>query len=199
VSSYVLEGIVSMMESRTIYFEDPGSQNTEDVLGIARDRAKELGIPTILIASKTGDTAIKALEVLKGLKLMFIGDSTGFKEPDVQTLTDEKRKIVEGHGGIYLNTTHTFAGINRALKLKMNTYGPEAIIANTLRIFGQGVKVACEIAMMAADNGLVRTDEDVICIAGTRKGADTAVVLKPVHTHHFFDLKIKEILCKPHF
>jgi hypothetical protein len=73
------------------------------------------------------------------------------------------------------------------------------IIADTLRIFGQGMKVVCEISMMAADSGLVRTDEDVIAIAGSSRGADTAVVLNPVNTHNFFDLKIREILCKPHF
>ena len=76
------------------------------------------------------------------------------------------------------------------------------IIADTLRIFGHGMKVACEITMMAADGGLVRTDEDVIAIAGTGgegRGADTAIVLKPVNSHDFFDLKVKEILCKPRF
>lgn len=28
--------------------------------------------------------------------------------------------------------------------------------------FGQGTKVACEITLMAADAGLVRTDEDIV-------------------------------------
>jgi len=41
--------------------------------------------------------------------------------------------------------------------------------------------------------------KDVICVAGSGRGADTAVVLSPVNTNDFFDLKIKEILCKPHF
>jgi len=45
----------------------------------------------------------------------------------------------------------------------------------------------------------VRTDEDVIAIAGSDQGADTAVVLRPVNYGDFFDLKVKEILCKPHF
>ncbi len=39
----------------------------------------------------------------------------------------------------------------------------------------------------------------VIAIAGSKGGADTAIVLKPVNLHRFFDLKVKEILCKPHF
>jgi len=67
----------------------------------------------------------------------------------------------------------------------------------TLRILGNGMKVVSEIAMAAADAGLVRTDEEVISIGGTGRGADTAVVLKPVNVHNFFDLRIKEILCKP--
>ncbi len=50
---------------------------------------------------------------------------------------------------------------------------------------------------MAADAGLVRTDEDIIAIAGTRSGADTAIVVRPVNSQDFFDLKVKEILCKP--
>jgi hypothetical protein len=64
---------------------------------------------------------------------------------------------------------------------------------------GEGMKVTLEIAMMAADAGLVRTDEEVIAIAGTAKGADTAVVLNPVNSHNFFNMRVKEILCKPRF
>jgi hypothetical protein len=72
------------------------------------------------------------------------------------------------------------------------------VIANTLRVLGQGMKVVCEIALMAADAGLVRTDEDIIVISGSGRGADTVVVLKPVTSTDFFDLKVQEILCKPH-
>jgi len=82
---------------------------------------------------------------------------------------------------------------------KLGTSAIGEIMANTLYIFGQGMKVACEIVMMAADSGLVRTDEDVISVAGTNGGSDTALVLKPVNTGRFFDLRVKEILCKPHF
>ena len=53
--------------------------------------------------------------------------------------------------------------------------------------------------MMAADAGLVRTDENVISVGGTSRGSDTALVLTPVTSQNFFDLRIKEILCKPHF
>ena len=85
------------------------------------------------------------------------------------------------------------------MRTRFDTYGTGDIIASSLRIFGPGMKVACEITMMAADSGLVHTEENVIAIAGTHQGANTAIVLKPVNTHRFFELKVREILCKPHF
>ena len=187
------------MESKTVYFEKAGSENTEQVLRIAKQRAEELGIKTILVASTRGDTAVKAVEVLKGLRVVAIGHSTGWREPNTQEFTEESRKIVESRGGIVITATHALAGVSRALRNKTNTSAIGDIIADVLRIFGQGMKVVCEIAVMAADSGLVRTDEDIIAIAGTHRGADTAVVLTPVTSQNFFDLKVKEIICKPHF
>jgi hypothetical protein len=187
------------MESKTVYFDNPGSENTEAVLRIARQRAEELGIKTIVVASTRGDTAVRAMDAFKGLKVIIVSHATGFREPNIQEFTKENRKIVESKGGAILTTTHTFRGVSRALRNKFNTAAIGDIIANTLYIFGQGIKVACEISLMAADAGLVRTDEDVIAIAGTSRGADTAIVLTPVNSHDFFDLRVKEILCKPRF
>ena len=187
------------MELRTVYFENPGSENTEKVLHTAKQRARELGIKTILVASTTGDTAVRAMDVLQGLRVIAASHYTGMRAPDTQEFTEENRKIVESKGGVVFTTTHAFSGLSAAMRKQFNTYVIGDIVANTLRIFGQGMKVICEIAVMAADGGLVRTDEDIIVIAGTSRGADTAVVLKPVNSHNFFDLKVKEILCKPHF
>lgn len=187
------------MELKTVYFKNPGRENTEQVLRIARQRAEELGIKTILVASTRGDTAVKAMETFSGFRVIAVSHSTGTRSPNIQEFTDENKKIVEAKGGIVLTTTHAFGGISRAMREKFNTFVIGDIVANTLRIFGEGMKVVCEITMMAADSGLVRTDEDIIAIAGTGRGADTAVVLSPVNSHNFFDLKVKEILCKPHF
>lgn len=187
------------MDGKIVYFEKTGPENTEVVLRIAKQRAEELGIKTILVASTTGSVAVKAVEVLKGLRLIFVSHSTGFSEPNVQRFTEENRKIVEDNGGIILTTTHVFAGLSRALRNKTNTVAIGDLVAETLRIFGHGTKVACEISMMAADAGLVRSDENIISVGGTSKGSDTALVLTPVTSQNFFELKIKEILCKPHF
>jgi len=187
------------MELKTVYFENPGGENTEEVLRIAKQRAEELGIKTILVASTRGDTAVRATEVFNKSRVIVVSHVTGMREPDTHEFTEENRKIVEGKGGTILTATHAFGGLSRAMRKKYNMYVLGEVIADTLRIFGQGMKVVCEIAMMVADSGLVRTDEDVIAIAGSSRGADTAVVMKPVNTHDFFDLKIREILCKPHF
>jgi len=187
------------MESKIVYFDRPGQQNTEEVFRIAIKRAKELGIKTLLVASTRGETAVKAVEAFSGFRVICVSHSHGFRQADTQTFTEENRKIVESKGGIILTATHIFAGISRAVRDTFNTYIIGDIVASTLRVLGEGMKVVCEIAMMAADAGLVRTDEEVIAIAGTGKGSDTAVVLTPVNSQNFFDLKVKEILCKPRF
>ncbi|MFC1907804.1 pyruvate kinase alpha/beta domain-containing protein [Chloroflexota bacterium] len=187
------------MELRTVYFEKPGRENTDKVFQIAKQRAQELGIKDILVASTTGDTAVKAMDALQGLRVITITHVAGLRSPDTQEFTEENRKIVEGKSGIVFTSTHAFGGLSRAMRRKFHTYVTGDIVANTLRIFGEGMKVVCEIALMVVDGGLVHTEEDIIAIAGTSKGADTAVVLSPVNSGNFFDLRIKEILCKPRF
>jgi len=130
------------MESKTVYFENPGSENTEAVLRIAKRRAEELGIKTILVASTTGDTAVKAMEAFSGLRVIAVSHATGMREPDTQEFTEENRKIVESKGGTILTTTHAFAGVSRAMKDAFNTQVIGDIIANTLRVLGHGMKVA---------------------------------------------------------
>lgn len=186
-----------MIEAKTVYFEKPGGDNTEAALNLAKQRADALGIKTVVIASTRGNTAVRAMDVFKNMKVIVVGWSTGFREPNVQPFTEENRKIVLSKGGTVLTATHVFAGLSRATLTKHNTPGTGDLIADVLRIFGMGTKVSCEISMMAADAGLVRTDEEIIAVGGTGRGADTALVLNPVNAQNFFDLKIKEVVCKP--
>jgi hypothetical protein len=188
-----------MMKSTIVYFDKPGAQNTEEVLRIARARAKKLDIKTVVVATAIGNTGVRATEVFKGMKVVAVTLPSGFKKPDGQLLTKENRKKIIANGGLILTTTPFLDGVSGAMKKKFNTSITEVVITNTLYLMGQGLKVIIEISVMAADAGLVGTEEDIICIAGTAGGADYAVVLKPVHSGDFFDLRIKEILCKPHF
>jgi hypothetical protein len=182
-----------------VYFEKPGSGNTERTLQIAKARAEELGIRTILAATTSGATGVRAAEEFRGFNVVVVTHSTGFKQPNVQELTEENRRAIEAVGAKILTCQHAFGGVGRAVRKKWGTYELEEIIAYTLRIFGEGMKVACEITLMAADAGLVRTDEPVIAMAGTGRGVDTALVLRPANAQTFFEMRIMEILCKPRF
>lgn len=185
------------VSSSTIYFANRGEMNSARTIELARERASKLGIRTILVASTSGGTGAIAAKMLEGFDVIVISHSTGFRKPDVQELTEENRKvIVDNHARIFTGA-HIFGGINRAIRLKYETYQVDEIIANTLRIFGQGMKVAFEIAMMAADAGLVRTDTPVVCITGTNVGADTAIALLPSHAQTFFDVGVIEVICMP--
>jgi len=186
-----------MMEIQSVYFPEPGSANTEKTLEIARKRAEQLGIKTIVVASTSGETGVKAVKVFANYKVVVVTHAAGFPAPDVQELTEQNRAKILEKGGTILTATHAFGGVGRAVRRRFHTYQVDEIIAQTLRVFGQGAKVACEIALMAADAGLIRTDEEVVSIGGTASGADTALVIKPAHTHDFFELKVREVLCKP--
>ena len=182
----------------TIYFERAGPGNTEQTLEIARRRAEALGIHRIVVATTRGETAVRANQVFPAYELDAVTHSSGFREPNTQELTDENQHLLEQAGVRILTATHALGGAGRGVRKKLDTYQVDEIIAYTLRMFGEGIKVVVEIALMAADAGLVRTGEQVIVIAGTGRGADTAVVLRPANTQRLFDLRIQEVLCKPH-
>ncbi|MFC1958952.1 pyruvate kinase alpha/beta domain-containing protein [Chloroflexota bacterium] len=186
-----------MMEAKITYFDTPGKENTDAVMKIVKTRAQELGIKTVVVASYRGYTAEKAVRTLEDMKIVVIA---GFSHPTPQNLEETfaqgDENLIKSKATI-LVATHFFSGMSRAMRKKYNSPSPEDIAAQALKIISIGIKVGIECAIMAADAGLVGTDEDIIAIAGTRGGADTAIVTRPVNSQDFFDLKVKEILCKP--
>lgn len=71
-------------------------------------------------------------------------------------------------------------------------------MGDVLRIFSQGVQVCVEIAMMAADGSLLRCDRMCVAIAGTGRGADAAIIAAPASSAELEEMRVHEILCKPH-
>lgn len=180
------------------YFYGAGKKNTAAVMEAAAARAGELGTGKVLVATCSGRSAMEAVKVFdRSVKIIAVTHVTGFVRPDFQELSASSRKKLEKLGVAVLTCQHAFGGVGRGIRRKLSTYQVDEIMAYTLRMFGQGTKVAIELALMAADAGLVRTDEDVISMGGTEEGVDTALVIRPANSSSVFDLRIREIICKP--
>ena len=177
------------------FFQKPGSENTDRTITLACERAQEFGISTIVVASNSGQTAERCIG--KGVEIVCVTHHVGFAGPGIDEMETEKREFLKSQGVKILTSTHLFAGIDRALRIQAGGLYPAEIVAHTLRMFGQGVKTGIECSVMALDAGLIKFGERVIAIAGTGRGADTATVLTPNHSNHFFATKIHEIICKP--
>ena len=188
---------MSEVTTYSVYFKQMGDENTERTLEMAHARAKALQIKDVIVASTSGKTGATVVELMKGLNITVVTHAAGFKGPNTQELESGYKTRIEVGGGKVLTTTHAFGGVNRGIRKKWGTYQVNEVIAQTLRMFSEGVKVAVEIAVMAADAGLVRTDKPTMCIGGTGKGADTAVILTPANAQNFFDLMILEVVCMP--
>lgn len=184
------------MEKTITYFEHRGKANTSKVLELARARAQELGITQVVVPSTGGATGEKAVDALAGLDVVIVTHSTGYGGPGSQEMPEAVRSGIEAKGARVLTTTHAFGGVGRSVRKKFDTWQVEEIIAQTLKRFGEGTKVAIEVSLMAADAGLVSAGEIVAC-GGSGHGLDTALVLKPTHAQTFFDLEVLEVICRP--
>jgi uncharacterized protein len=130
-------------------------------------------------------------------KLIVVSHVAGFESPDSAEMSPEVKAELEAAGAIVVTAAHSLGGIGRAARIKFGTYGTDELIAHALRLFGEGTKVAIEVAMMAADAGAVSTQQRLISIGGSTSGADAALIMQPANTHRFFDIRVDEILCKP--
>jgi len=178
-----------------MHWERKGEVNTKATAELAIKRARELNIRHIVVASNSGSTVEHFLD--KGLEVVCVTHHVGFMAPGEDEMPSQVRQRLLDKGVRVLTTTHLLAGVDRALRNKFGGVYPAEIIASALRMLGQGVKVCAEIACMALDAGLVPYGEEIIAVAGTGTGADTAVVIVPEHSNNFLGTKIKEIICKP--
>lgn len=179
----------------SIYWENPGIENTERTIELALKKVQELGIEHVVVASSTGMTVKKIIGLVPNIVCVTL--HYGFTYPGENKMQDKTRRLLEESGVKLLSGTHLLAGIDRALRNKYGGIYPAEIVAATLRMFGQGIKVCVEITSMALDAGFIPYGKDVVSVAGTGAGADSACVINPQHSNNFFDNKIKEIICKP--
>lgn len=173
------------------YFEETGPANTAAVLELVKQRAAEAGIKSVVLASTRGTTAREASRAFAGtdIRLVVIPHQYGFREEVEFDLALVPELEAVGHR-VHWATMLFHTG---------DLYGTSAptAIANMLRTFGQGMKVCLEILLMAADGGLVERGERVIAVAGTGRGADTAILATASTSNRLKEVRVHEILCKP--
>jgi hypothetical protein len=179
-----------------MYYDKPGRENTEQTLKLAYERGKALGLDEVVVASSKGETAYQALEIFNAFKVTVVTYHSGFKEPFKNVLAEEVRTDLQNKAFRIISGSHALSGIERSVAQKHSGIYPVLLIADTFRLLGQGTKVAVEIAVMAADAGAL-SGNDIISVGGTGRGADTALVVKPAHQNNFFDLRVREVICKP--
>ena len=185
------------MDQHIRYWDKPGKANTGATIRAALKRAQELGITHFVIASCTGFTVKQVLQKTKKMKIIMITHQAGFSHPGKCELQKKVADKLKQQGVVIYTGTHFFGGMGRAVRMKFGGLEIDELVANTLRIFGQGVKVAIEIAVMALDAGLLPFGEEIISLGGHGQGADTAIICVPSHGKDFFSFQVREIICKP--
>jgi hypothetical protein len=178
-----------------MYWDKIGVECTNDTVNLAIQTAKLRNIKYVVVASNTGSTA--ELFANQELEVVCVTHANGVKNPGENEMAAEDRSKLEAQNIKVLTTTHVLSGAERALSSKFGGIYPAEIMAGTLRMFGQGVKVAVEIATMALDAGLIPYGENIIAVGGTGRGADSALILKPAHAKDLLNTRIVEIICKP--
>jgi len=175
---------MSKLERLTTYFSKPGPENTEEVISAVSKRLEEGDIKVAVVASTTGRTGVKFAEALKGkAKVVAISH-----EKMDQKLKEEITRL----GGIAVDQTH----------LPLHQRGMDKV-RNAFYSLGQGFKVAVEVILIATDKAVIKPYEDVIGVAGSGEGCDTAIVARSTTTKEMFSedplkkLEVREIIAMP--
>lgn len=178
-----------------VVFQNPGEQNTEQTIQLAIEAARKNGIKHIVAASYRGFVADNIAKYADEFNIVIVAQVDGYMP--VNPMEEEHLKALKEKGLQVLFSTHVLSGAERGISKKFGGVYPVEIIANSLRMLGQGTKVCVEISTMALDSRFIPQNEQIIAIAGTGRGADTAIIMTPAHAAQIFDTKIDEIICKP--
>jgi hypothetical protein len=191
-----------MIRRDIVYFEKAGGQNTEDTIRLALARAKELDIGYVVVASTSGETGVKVAKAFAGtgVKVVVVAHHVGFEKPGVRELEEQYVRQLNETGATIVEATHALSGVERSITRKIGGASRVEAIAEALRsVISVGTKVCVECTLMAADGGKIPVDgkTEVLALAGSYPGCDTACVMRPAHSNNFFDLHVLEIVCMP--
>jgi len=188
------------------YFEEPGEQNTEYVMEAVSKMVDKGGISKVIVASTSGGTALKFARSLQGKVELFCVAEAPFRREWNESwpcLDAENWEALKKLGATVISNVPYVFHDSVVEGARWNTAAPERLVKETLYCFGQGLKVAVEVALIAVSCGFVPPFEDVIAVGGSGRGADTAIALRGTYPASMFDkdprkrLEIREIIAMP--
>jgi len=190
------------------YFNVCGQINTEKTLRLAIQRAHELNIKKLVVASETGLSALKAADMLRdsGINLIVVTSAAGTKihntvigDLKIGIPDKEIRNQLEKSGAKIVRATDPLYNIGAALEEK-GVPTLATLIRFCLKMISSGTAVCVTATLMATDNGVLKEGEEVVAVAGSWIGLDTAVVARATNSINLLKagaMQIREIICKP--
>ncbi|NIV33374.1 MAG: hypothetical protein GWN58_29185, partial [Anaerolineae bacterium] len=151
------------MELKTLVFERAGEHNTDATLQLVKDRALALGVKQVVVASSHGHTARRAHALLAPAGIQIIAVSICHSwESEGWVMAAETKAELAGMGVTVHTGIHALGdGVGSAFSDKFGGRVPQEIVRDTLYRFSQGMKVAVECALMAADAGLLDMGQEI--------------------------------------
>jgi len=190
------------------YFNVCGQINTEKTLKLAIKRANELNIKKLVVASETGLSALKVVDMLKGsgINLIVVTSAAGTKVEntvigDLRIGIPDKEiwNQLERGGAKIVRATDPLYNVGAALEHR-GVPTLATLVRMCLRTISSGTAVCVTVVLMATDNGGLTEGEEVVAVAGSWVGLDTALVVRAANSVNLFKagaMQIKEIICKP--
>lgn len=183
-----------------VLFEKMGKVNTLAALRIAVEKAIEMDTD-IVIASATGESALELIEMAAGMdfngKIVVVRTASTADSKGANDMSKECKAKIEELGARVVTAAHALSAGERGISSTYKGQYPLELMADTLRMFGQGTKVCVECSVMALDADEIEFNKPIVAAAGTDCGIDTAVVITPSYASTILRTAIHEMLCKP--
>jgi uncharacterized protein len=211
-------------------FETPGPVNTDEVIEVVK--AVSSKYKHIVIASITGDCAVKTAESIADKEVICVTCPQGMSwevnkmhegpfatipelvqirsawtqhgltrvpmeitQANKQKLDNLKVRIVQG--------TIPFFGPSFSIRVHLHHLTGLDLMAKTLELISTGTLVCLECVLMSVDAGVIPEGQEVLALAGTERGLDTAWVIRSSASANLFHptkgVRFVELLAKPAF
>ncbi len=204
---------------RTIrFFPHYGPENTSEVIDAVAERLQERDINTVVVASSTGEMAIRMVQRLRSAaqepdtaalpRVIAVSDPPWAigKIPKAGRISSDNKARLLALGAEVVDSV-PYASRAYSTGASNNVYEALDLLVVVFDAFrmvgGNGLKVAIEVALMATNGGVIQPGQEVIAVAGTGNGLDTAVVVKSAYSIDIFSTdpserpEIREILAMP--